>query len=117
LVLCALSSSRLARRCKTPVKTGAFGGRRLCRRFSAMEDRCSPENERMEAWLDDHLEFTLSYFVKKASRCSRLQSVIPQLSIISFHHPVHNQPPSAASSTVIINFYCCQELFIFIADC
>ncbi|KAM4714325.1 cGMP-specific 3',5'-cyclic phosphodiesterase isoform 2-T2 [Anableps anableps] len=33
-----------------------------------MEDRCSPENERMEAWLDDHLEFTHSYFVKKASR-------------------------------------------------
>uniref|UniRef100_A0A087XGE9 3',5'-cyclic-GMP phosphodiesterase n=1 Tax=Poecilia formosa TaxID=48698 RepID=A0A087XGE9_POEFO len=29
---------------------------------------CSPENERMEAWLDDHLEFTHSYFVKKASR-------------------------------------------------
>ncbi|XP_041841342.1 cGMP-specific 3',5'-cyclic phosphodiesterase isoform X2 [Melanotaenia boesemani] len=33
-----------------------------------MEDRCSPENDRMEAWLDDHLEFTRSYFVRKASR-------------------------------------------------
>ncbi|CAI5689400.1 cGMP-specific 3',5'-cyclic phosphodiesterase isoform X1 [Oreochromis niloticus] len=33
-----------------------------------MEDCCSPENERMEAWLDDHLEFTHSYFVRKASR-------------------------------------------------
>uniref|UniRef100_A0AAQ5Z627 Phosphodiesterase n=1 Tax=Amphiprion ocellaris TaxID=80972 RepID=A0AAQ5Z627_AMPOC len=33
-----------------------------------MEDRCSPENERMEAWLDDHLEFTRSYFIRKASR-------------------------------------------------
>nr|XP_020450522.1 cGMP-specific 3',5'-cyclic phosphodiesterase isoform X2 [Monopterus albus] len=33
-----------------------------------MEDCCCPESERMEAWLDDHLEFTRSYFVKKASR-------------------------------------------------
>uniref|UniRef100_A0A665U9A9 Phosphodiesterase n=1 Tax=Echeneis naucrates TaxID=173247 RepID=A0A665U9A9_ECHNA len=33
-----------------------------------MEDRCSPESERMEAWLDDHLEFTHSYFIRKASR-------------------------------------------------
>nr|XP_043876173.1 cGMP-specific 3',5'-cyclic phosphodiesterase isoform X1 [Solea senegalensis] len=29
---------------------------------------CSPERERMEAWLDDHLEFTHSYFIRKASR-------------------------------------------------
>ncbi|XP_024144050.1 cGMP-specific 3',5'-cyclic phosphodiesterase [Oryzias melastigma] len=33
-----------------------------------MEERCSPEHERMEAWLDDHLDFTHSYFVRKASR-------------------------------------------------
>ncbi|XP_039678843.1 cGMP-specific 3',5'-cyclic phosphodiesterase isoform X2 [Perca fluviatilis] len=33
-----------------------------------MEDCCSPESERMEAWLDDHLEFTHSYFTRKASR-------------------------------------------------
>ncbi|KAK2900243.1 cGMP-specific 3',5'-cyclic phosphodiesterase isoform X3 [Channa argus] len=33
-----------------------------------MEDCCSPESERMEAWLDDHLEFTHSYFIRKASR-------------------------------------------------
>lgn len=33
-----------------------------------MEDCCYPESERMEAWLDDHLEFTRSYFIRKASR-------------------------------------------------
>uniref|UniRef100_A0A3Q3L5B4 Phosphodiesterase n=1 Tax=Mastacembelus armatus TaxID=205130 RepID=A0A3Q3L5B4_9TELE len=33
-----------------------------------MEDYCSSESERMEAWLDDHLEFTHSYFIRKASR-------------------------------------------------
>uniref|UniRef100_A0A3Q3XQ74 Phosphodiesterase n=1 Tax=Mola mola TaxID=94237 RepID=A0A3Q3XQ74_MOLML len=33
-----------------------------------MEDCCSPESEKMEAWLDDHLEFTHSYFIRKASR-------------------------------------------------
>ncbi|KAM4537189.1 cGMP-specific 3',5'-cyclic phosphodiesterase isoform 2-T2 [Odontesthes bonariensis] len=33
-----------------------------------MVDRCSTENEKMEAWLDDHLEFTHSYFTRKASR-------------------------------------------------
>ncbi|XP_072233075.1 cGMP-specific 3',5'-cyclic phosphodiesterase [Leuresthes tenuis] len=33
-----------------------------------MVDRCSTENEKMEAWLDDHLEFTHSYFARKASR-------------------------------------------------
>ncbi|XP_063756342.1 cGMP-specific 3',5'-cyclic phosphodiesterase isoform X2 [Eleginops maclovinus] len=33
-----------------------------------MEDCCFPESERMEAWLDDHLEFTHSYFIRKASR-------------------------------------------------
>uniref|UniRef100_A0A3P8UY98 Phosphodiesterase n=2 Tax=Cynoglossus semilaevis TaxID=244447 RepID=A0A3P8UY98_CYNSE len=33
-----------------------------------MEDCFSPERERMEAWLDDHLEFTHSYFVRKATR-------------------------------------------------
>ncbi|KAG7221525.1 hypothetical protein INR49_017181 [Caranx melampygus] len=33
-----------------------------------MEECCSPESERMEAWLDDHLEFTHSYFIRKASR-------------------------------------------------
>lgn len=34
----------------------------------AMEDCCSLESARMEAWLDDHLEFTRSYFIRKASR-------------------------------------------------
>ncbi|XP_076007832.1 cGMP-specific 3',5'-cyclic phosphodiesterase isoform X2 [Genypterus blacodes] len=33
-----------------------------------MEDCCSPESERMEAWLDDHREFTHSYFIRKATR-------------------------------------------------
>uniref|UniRef100_A0A8C5EWA0 Phosphodiesterase n=1 Tax=Gouania willdenowi TaxID=441366 RepID=A0A8C5EWA0_GOUWI len=32
-----------------------------------MEERCSAD-EMMEAWLDDHLDFTHSYFVRKASR-------------------------------------------------
>ncbi|KAF7642623.1 hypothetical protein LDENG_00254220 [Lucifuga dentata] len=33
-----------------------------------MEECCSPESERMEAWLDDHREFTHSYFIRKATR-------------------------------------------------
>ncbi|XP_013872930.1 cGMP-specific 3',5'-cyclic phosphodiesterase [Austrofundulus limnaeus] len=33
-----------------------------------MEEHHSPDSGRMEAWLDDHLEFTHSYFVRKASR-------------------------------------------------
>uniref|UniRef100_A0A673X0M6 Phosphodiesterase n=1 Tax=Salmo trutta TaxID=8032 RepID=A0A673X0M6_SALTR len=33
-----------------------------------MEGCYPPESERMEAWLDDHLEFAHSYFVRKATR-------------------------------------------------
>uniref|UniRef100_A0A3P9KMB4 Phosphodiesterase n=1 Tax=Oryzias latipes TaxID=8090 RepID=A0A3P9KMB4_ORYLA len=33
-----------------------------------MEERRSPERHRMEAWLDDHRDFSHSYFVRKASR-------------------------------------------------
>ncbi|KAL6118946.1 pde5a [Pungitius sinensis] len=33
-----------------------------------MEDYCCAEREKLEAWLDDHLEFTHSYFIRKASR-------------------------------------------------
>ncbi|XP_030578603.1 cGMP-specific 3',5'-cyclic phosphodiesterase [Archocentrus centrarchus] len=52
-----------------------------------MEDRCSPENERMEAWLDDHLEFTHSYFVRKASR---------EMVNAWFAERIHSIQPSAA---------------------
>ncbi|KAI3376643.1 hypothetical protein L3Q82_017077 [Scortum barcoo] len=52
-----------------------------------MEDCCSPESERMEAWLDDHLEFTHSYFIRKASR---------EMVNAWFAERVHSIQPSAA---------------------
>uniref|UniRef100_A0A1A8C6J9 Phosphodiesterase n=1 Tax=Nothobranchius kadleci TaxID=1051664 RepID=A0A1A8C6J9_NOTKA len=52
-----------------------------------MEDHSSLENERMEAWLDDHLEFTHSYFVRKASR---------EMVNAWFAERVHNIQPSAS---------------------
>ncbi|KAM3590897.1 uncharacterized protein V6R79_018620 [Siganus canaliculatus] len=53
-----------------------------------MEDSCcSPESERMEAWLDDHLEFTHSYFIRKASR---------EMVNAWFAERVHSIQPSAS---------------------
>ncbi|XP_053272754.1 cGMP-specific 3',5'-cyclic phosphodiesterase isoform X2 [Pleuronectes platessa] len=55
-----------------------------------MEDCCSPESERMEAWLDDHLEFTHSYFIRKASR---------EMVNAWFAERVHTIQPSASKET------------------
>ncbi|XP_073330748.1 cGMP-specific 3',5'-cyclic phosphodiesterase [Pagrus major] len=52
-----------------------------------MDDCCSPERERMEAWLDDHLEFTHSYFIRKASR---------EMVNAWFAERVHSIQPSAS---------------------
>uniref|UniRef100_A0A8C2XPU4 Phosphodiesterase n=1 Tax=Cyclopterus lumpus TaxID=8103 RepID=A0A8C2XPU4_CYCLU len=52
-----------------------------------MEDCCSEESERMEAWLDDHLEFTHSYFMRKASR---------EMVNAWFAERVHSIQPSAS---------------------
>ncbi|XP_031730125.1 cGMP-specific 3',5'-cyclic phosphodiesterase isoform X2 [Anarrhichthys ocellatus] len=52
-----------------------------------MEDCCSAESERMEAWLDDHLEFTHSYFIRKASR---------EMVNAWFAERVHSMQPSAS---------------------
>ncbi|KAK9524359.1 hypothetical protein VZT92_016759 [Zoarces viviparus] len=52
-----------------------------------MEDCCSAESERMEAWLDDHLEFTHSYFIRKASR---------EVVNAWFAERVHSMQPSAS---------------------
>uniref|UniRef100_A0AAQ5YDN4 Phosphodiesterase n=1 Tax=Amphiprion ocellaris TaxID=80972 RepID=A0AAQ5YDN4_AMPOC len=68
-----------------------------------MEDRCSPENERMEAWLDDHLEFTRSYFIRKASRemvnawfAERVHTIQPSKENPP-QHLLDNRCPSPAS--------------------
>lgn len=48
---------------------GSRGGRRQSGGGSM--ERCSPpapEQEAVEAWLDDHGDFTRSYFVRKATR-------------------------------------------------
>ncbi|XP_071397834.1 cGMP-specific 3',5'-cyclic phosphodiesterase-like, partial [Centroberyx affinis] len=50
----------------------------------------SPESERMEAWLDDHLEFTHSYFIRKASR---------EMVNAWFAERVHTIQPSASKET------------------
>ncbi|MGH0131910.1 UNVERIFIED_CONTAM: hypothetical protein FKN15_068453 [Acipenser sinensis] len=48
-------------------------------------DSCNPsEKERMEAWLDDHLDFAHSYFVRKATRCSGLVVVYERMSSYAF---------------------------------
>ncbi|XP_056298571.1 cGMP-specific 3',5'-cyclic phosphodiesterase isoform X2 [Pseudoliparis swirei] len=53
-----------------------------------MEDHgCSWESDRVEAWLDDHLEFTHSYFTRKASR---------EMVNDWFAERVHSIPPSAS---------------------
>ncbi|KAK7910221.1 hypothetical protein WMY93_014905 [Mugilogobius chulae] len=52
-----------------------------------MEDCCSAESERVEAWLDDHLDFTHSYFIRKASR---------EMVNAWFAERVHNIQPSSA---------------------
>ncbi|XP_023202061.1 cGMP-specific 3',5'-cyclic phosphodiesterase isoform X3 [Xiphophorus maculatus] len=82
-----------------------------------MEDRCSPDNERMEAWLDDHLEFTHSYFVKKASRemvnawfAERAHTIQPSVpkencSQQRTHQSSSDLCPSSNSTTLLDN--CC----------
>uniref|UniRef100_A0A8C2Z5P0 Phosphodiesterase n=1 Tax=Cyclopterus lumpus TaxID=8103 RepID=A0A8C2Z5P0_CYCLU len=73
-----------------------------------MEDCCSEESERMEAWLDDHLEFTHSYFMRKASRemvnawfAERVHSIHPA-STSTNPHPtlclLDNRCPSPATA-------------------
>ncbi|KAJ4936456.1 hypothetical protein JOQ06_001048 [Pogonophryne albipinna] len=68
-----------------------------------MEDCCSTESERMEAWLDDHLEFSHSYFIRKASRemvnawfSERVHS-IQQSSCKENPPQQHSGPPSAST--------------------
>uniref|UniRef100_A0A4W5QQS6 Phosphodiesterase n=1 Tax=Hucho hucho TaxID=62062 RepID=A0A4W5QQS6_9TELE len=63
-----------------------------------MEGCYPPESERMEAWLDDHLEFAHSYFVRKATRemvntwfAERVHSIQ--------RSPSPAPPPSPAPST------------------
>ncbi|XP_075890014.1 cGMP-specific 3',5'-cyclic phosphodiesterase isoform X3 [Nelusetta ayraudi] len=51
---------------------------------------CSPESERMEAWLDDHLEFTHSYFIRKATR---------EMVNAWFAERVHSIQPSASKDS------------------
>ncbi|XP_017285826.1 cGMP-specific 3',5'-cyclic phosphodiesterase isoform X2 [Kryptolebias marmoratus] len=75
-----------------------------------MEEHCSPETERMEAWLDDHLDFTHSYFVRKASRemvnawfAERVHSIQPSVpkensSQQRVHQPSTELCPSSAST-------------------
>ncbi|XP_003966789.1 cGMP-specific 3',5'-cyclic phosphodiesterase isoform X2 [Takifugu rubripes] len=89
-----------------------------------MEDCCYPESERMEAWLDDHLEFTRSYFIRKASRemvnawfAERVHSIHP--SAPKENPPQHprtqqSSADSAVSSasavpppTITLPDYCC----------
>uniref|UniRef100_A0A8P4JW72 Phosphodiesterase n=1 Tax=Dicentrarchus labrax TaxID=13489 RepID=A0A8P4JW72_DICLA len=69
-----------------------------------MEDCCSPESERMEAWLDDHLEFTHSYFIRKASRemvnawfAERVHSIQPSTSKENPAHLLDSRCPSPAT--------------------
>uniref|UniRef100_A0A667YVS9 Phosphodiesterase n=1 Tax=Myripristis murdjan TaxID=586833 RepID=A0A667YVS9_9TELE len=56
-----------------------------------MEDCYSPESERMEAWLDDHLEFSRSYFIRKATR---------EMVNAWFAERVHTIQPSASKETL-----------------
>ncbi|KAK2852034.1 hypothetical protein Q5P01_008310 [Channa striata] len=79
-----MTSHHLLVRREPGLKVGACG--RLC----AMEQRCSPESERMEAWLDDHLEFTRSYFIRKASR---------EMVNAWFAERVHTIQPSSSKET------------------
>ncbi|XP_056156200.1 cGMP-specific 3',5'-cyclic phosphodiesterase [Lampris incognitus] len=78
-----------------------------------MEDHFPPEGDRMEAWLDDHLDFTHSYFIRKASRemvnawfAERVHTIQPSASKEAaplqrtHQHPVDTSasPTSAASA-------------------
>ncbi|XP_067435182.1 cGMP-specific 3',5'-cyclic phosphodiesterase isoform X1 [Thunnus thynnus] len=80
-----------------------------------MEDCCSPGSERMEAWLDDHLEFTHSYFIRKASRemvnawfAERVHTIQPSASKEnpaqqrSHQSSTDTGPPTAPSSSTIL---------------
>ncbi|KAJ8008079.1 hypothetical protein DPEC_G00101040 [Dallia pectoralis] len=55
-----------------------------------MEGCCLLESDRMEAWLDDHLAFTHTYFVRKATR---------EMVNAWFAERVHSIQPSSASSS------------------
>uniref|UniRef100_A0A8K9UFV7 Phosphodiesterase n=1 Tax=Oncorhynchus mykiss TaxID=8022 RepID=A0A8K9UFV7_ONCMY len=55
-----------------------------------MEGCYPPESERMEAWLDDHLEFAHSYVVRKATR---------EMVNAWFAERVHSIQPSSSSSS------------------
>ncbi|XP_054457559.1 cGMP-specific 3',5'-cyclic phosphodiesterase isoform X2 [Anoplopoma fimbria] len=59
----------------------------------------------MEAWLDDHLEFTHSYFIRKASRetvnawfAERVHSIQPSASKDNSSHLLDNRCPSPATA-------------------
>ncbi|CAL8384366.1 unnamed protein product [Arctogadus glacialis] len=70
-----------------------------------MEDRYSAECDGTEAWLDDHLEFTHSYFIRKASRemvnswfAERVHTIQPSKDtppLQRAHH--HHQHPSSST--------------------
>ncbi|KAM9836649.1 cGMP-specific 3',5'-cyclic phosphodiesterase [Aulostomus maculatus] len=77
-----------------------------------MENCCFSESERMEAWLDDHLEFTRSYFIRKASRemvnawfAERVHTIQPSVSKDNPPQQRNNQSdpslPSASSSSIL----------------
>ncbi|XP_030194190.1 cGMP-specific 3',5'-cyclic phosphodiesterase isoform X1 [Gadus morhua] len=88
-----------------------------------MEDRYSAECDGTEAWLDDHLEFTHSYFIRKASRemvnswfAERVHTIqpskdTPPLQRAHHHHQHHSastfsdHPPSSTNTntTITIN--------------
>ncbi|XP_029310643.1 LOW QUALITY PROTEIN: cGMP-specific 3',5'-cyclic phosphodiesterase [Cottoperca gobio] len=78
-----------------------------------MEDCCSQESERMEAWLDDHLVFTHSYFIRKASRemvnawfAERVHSIQPSASKESppqqWAHQSSTEPSPLSVSTILL---------------
>lgn len=67
-----------------------MGDGRCCSSRAMVDCCCSPESERMEAWLDDHLEFTHSYFIRKATR---------EMVNAWFAERVHSIQPSASKES------------------
>ncbi|XP_072314677.1 cGMP-specific 3',5'-cyclic phosphodiesterase isoform X2 [Eucyclogobius newberryi] len=70
-----------------------------------MEDCCSAESERVEAWLDDHLDFTRSYFIRKASReivnawfAERVHNIQPSSTPAKDSPPQQQQRPHQSST-------------------
>ncbi|XP_028330453.1 cGMP-specific 3',5'-cyclic phosphodiesterase isoform X3 [Gouania willdenowi] len=78
-----------------------------------MEERCSAD-EMMEAWLDDHLDFTHSYFVRKASRemvnawfAERVHTIQPPASKDNPpQQRVHQSSPILSSALAILDNRC-----------